>query len=141
MSEVSNDDGWICGTSLDDPEHASFTDVFSTKEEAMEAGQEDVGWYDGNTFQVGKLVHSVESMPSPVDVDRLLDNAENGDWTGDVNEAWYEKVTPAMRAELQEKLDAVWETWCGKHKLTMTVMRIDHVESVPFTKKEGPADE
>jgi hypothetical protein len=132
-------DGWVCGTGLDEPEHATFTDVFDTREEAIKCGRTDVGWTDGDTFQTGYLRNEMMAMPNQLDAENACDRAENEEFGEAMMETWRDKVFPdktkrqrAPLDDLQRKLDVLWEEWTRRHDLYVRGFWIDDVERHAF---------
>ena len=64
MSDEEYVDGYVCGSGFDDAEHASFTDVFETREEAIKAGMDDCGWIEGKMFQTARIATMASSLLS-----------------------------------------------------------------------------
>lgn len=142
------EDGFVCGSGFDEAEHASFTDIFSTREEAIAAGQEDCGWIEGKWFQTARIVHTQEEMPNQLSAERACDNAENDEWGEALLETWQDKVfgdaqltdldksKPGSRTvleDLQERLDKVWEEWTKAHELQITCYRFEDIKQHEFS--------
>lgn len=137
-------DGYICGTGLDDPEGATFTDVFATRADAVKFGQSDVGWTDGDTFQTGYLRNEMHAMPNQLDAEYACDSAENEEFGEAMMESWHDKVfatTSTVRGhfppleDLQKRLDKLWDDWTKKYKLRVHGYWIDDVETHAFVKE------
>lgn len=109
-SEPPYEDGYICGTGLDDPENASWThEVYATREEAVAAGNNGMGWRG--------------------------DQAESDDMGEAMLENWQDKVfgqNGALLDELQETLDKVWSDFEDKHGLWSWGIWFDDVEGHEF---------
>lgn len=121
-------DGWVCGTSLDEPAHAHFTDVFETRHEAIAAAPDELGLPAGDGFQTGYLRHTKDVPPNPFDVDHELDRYEHDDWDPDtVTEGFVDKAM-LHATELQTQLDEIWAAWIAKHDLAPVVFFIDDLE-------------
>lgn len=139
------EDGFICGTGLDEAEHASFGDVFETRAEAIAAGREDIGWTDSAWFQTGKLRNEISEMPNQLDAEHACDCAENSEWGEAMHEQWQDRVfgdtknaaglTPLE--DLQARLDKVWDEWQAAHDLRVNGFYIDDLESHPFVDVDG----
>jgi hypothetical protein len=131
------EDGFICGTGLDDPEHASWThEVYDTREEAIAAGQGDVSWRAHDEgFETARISCSKVFMPNPLSADGACDSAESDEMGEAMLESWQDKVfgqDGALLAELQETLDKVWSDFEDKHQLWSWGIWFDNVEHHEF---------
>jgi hypothetical protein len=134
--DLEHVDGWVCGTGLDEPEHAHMTDVFESREQAIKHAPDELGLPIGDGFQTAYLRHVKESMPNQLSAEYSCDQAENDEWGEGVMEQWQDKVfgkqedsnerTPLV--DLQERLDKVWDEWTEAHKLEVTLFYLDDVE-------------
>lgn len=129
-------DGYVFGKQLDE-EHLGF-DAFETREEAIAAGRLE---YPGQPFKTARRTIAAESMPCALDAWGAFDSAENGNWNETVHENWQDMVfgsdsDPARGADrrtliddLQARLERAWDEWTEQHKLTTSVVWIEHVEA------------
>lgn len=129
------EDGYICGTGLDDAENASWThEVYATREEAIAAGQQDVSWQERECpFQTARIRSEKSSMPNPLSAESACDGAENEEFGEAMLETWMDKVfSGGLIAELQATLDKVWSDFEDKHGLWAWGYWFDDVESHAF---------
>ncbi len=133
MSDEEYVDGYVCGSGFDDAEHASFTDVFETREEAIKAGMDDCGWIEGKMFQTARIVYGIEGMPNQLDAEGACDRAENSEWGEALVEEWTDKAfAEGVIDSLQTKLDEVWKEWTEQHKLQVRAYRFEEIEHHEF---------
>ena len=131
------EDGFICGTGLDDAENASWThEVYTTRDLAIAAGREDVSWQERDLpFETAKIRCEKSFMPNPISAESACDCAENDEFGEAMLEAWQDKVFGdggGLLAELQAALDKVWSDFEDKHRLWAWGVWFDDVEQHAF---------
>jgi hypothetical protein len=133
------EDGFICGTGLDDPESASWTrEVYATREEAIAAGRGELG----HRFQTANIRCEKSFMGNPLDAEYACDSAEDSDMGEAMLENWRDKVfgqDGKLIDELQATLDQVWSDFEDKHKLWSWGFWFDDVEAHEFDVAEAEA--
>lgn len=131
------EDGYVCGNGFDDAESASWTyEVYATREEAITAGNADVGWRaQDEGFETARISASWNTMPNPFNAESECDRAECDDWGEAMLEHWLDKVFAndgKLLDELQAELDTVWERFESRHELGSWGYYFDDIESHPF---------
>lgn len=140
------EDGFICGTGLDDPENASWThEVYDTREEAIAAGQDDVTWREQSEgFQTARIRCEKTYMQNPLSAESACDQAESDEMGEVMLENWQDKVygqDGALIDELQKTLDQVWSDFEDKHELWSWGIWFDEVEDHAFAPEQAEAAE
>lgn len=132
------EDGFVCGGGFDDAEGCTFTDVFATREEAIAAGQTDVGWRPyAMGFETARIVNTIETMPNQLDAEHVCDNAENDEWGEALMEQWQdEAMSHEALTDLQARLDKVWEEWTAARDLSVRAYRFEEIEHHEFATTE-----
>lgn len=135
------DGAWICGTSLDDGEF-SIGDTFATREDAIAAGPEELGWVEvGGFFQTAQLRFAGHVPDFPEDAEGILDrivDSMNSEWQDGPIELLVDKMTPHLN-ELDTMLADVWTAWTTKHGIQIEGYFAEHIESHQLT--QAMADE
>lgn len=118
---------WTLARSLED-EDMHIGDTFGSRDEAIRAAADYLGYPIGDFFQTGLVRPTTESPPSPLDAEHAIDNIEHDDWGETVMEKWTDKAMPHV-ADLQERIDKAYDEWIVAHDLKVDLLYVDHVET------------
>jgi hypothetical protein len=123
------DGTWMLFHSCPDEEF-SFSERFSTRQEAINEAAEYLGLPDGDSFWTAVMDLRVELPSFPYDADDLIDTVADSlssDWHEIAIENLTEKMAPHAK-DLEQRLEATWAQWLAEHRIEIRGYTAERIE-------------
>lgn len=125
---MENKEEWI--VLLDKNDIPTERNVYSTKEEAISAGKEEIRKISAKAliFYVGKVSRPKPRLFAENIIDDLISGAES--MYGDTADNFLEYVSKKHKEELEREVNKVVEEWIDNHDFMTCVFLVEKIEKI-----------